>query len=97
MAPVPGGAEFKLRVSPGAARDRVLGVDGGALRLEVRAPARGGRANRAVLNLLASFLGLEEDRLTIRRGVTAPGKWVHVAGMHADELSQHLARTLLPG
>lgn len=54
---VPGGIELRLKVVPGASRERIAGPLGDRLKLRVAAPAEGGKANRAAVELLAAWLG----------------------------------------
>jgi hypothetical protein len=67
------GAEFALRVTPGA---RQAGLTAGpeGLRCTVTAPPEDGRANRAVAELLAHALGVAKSRLTLVRGATSRDK-----------------------
>jgi len=67
------GAEFAVRVTPGAARDA---VEGDAARLAIRttAPPEGGKANAAVQKLLARALGVPKSRLTLVRGARGRDK-----------------------
>jgi uncharacterized protein YggU (UPF0235/DUF167 family) len=60
-------ASINLRVTPSASRDAVMGWRGDVLRLRVAAPAQRGKANDAVLRLLAAALGIERRRLRIIR------------------------------
>ncbi len=83
-------ARLKLHVSPGAREDRIVGWREGSLRLKVRARPEKGRANEAVLRLLAGRLGLCRASLSIVRGATSRDKLVQVDGLSEDEL-----RTLL--
>jgi len=70
------GTEFRIRATPGAARDRI--VPGDPLRIRVTAPADSGAANAAVLALLAKALGVARTRLTLRRGSTSRVKLVRL-------------------
>ena len=67
------GAEFALRVTPKASRNEiVVGEDG--LRVYVTVVPEGGKANAAVVKLLAKALGVAKSRLTLVRGETARDK-----------------------
>ena len=46
-------ARIRVRVQPKASRNQVVGYQGEALRLRVTAPPEGGKANEAVVSLLA--------------------------------------------
>ena len=83
-------ASISLRVTPGASRDAVVGWQGEVLRLHVAAPAQRGKANEAVLRLLAVALGVEQRRLRIVRGATARQKVVFVDGLEQEEIRARL-------
>ena len=80
-----------LKVVPGASRDALAGAYGQRLKVRVRAPAESGRANRAVLALLADALGVRAQDLAIVRGATAPHKTVALTGLDAATAASRLA------
>jgi uncharacterized protein (TIGR00251 family) len=84
-------ASIKLRVTPSASRDAVLGWQGDVLRVQVRAPAQRGKANDALLRLLAAALGIERRRLRIVRGETSRQKVVSVDGLDEAEIRARLS------
>lgn len=67
-----------LRVTPGA---RVEGVElgKGLVQIKVRAKPEGGKANDAVLELLARALGVATSRLQLLRGATGRDKQVQIS------------------
>lgn len=67
-----------LRVTPGA---RVEGVElgEGLVQIKVRAKPEGGKANDAVLALLAQALGVASSRLQLLRGATGRDKQVRIS------------------
>ncbi|MDH5798261.1 MAG: DUF167 domain-containing protein [Paracoccaceae bacterium] len=67
------GAEFSVRVTPRASRNAVEEVDG-SLRVMVTTVPEGGKANAAVIKLLATALGIAKTRLTIVRGEASRDK-----------------------
>jgi uncharacterized protein len=67
------GAEIAVRVTPKASRDRIVGEDG-AIRVYVTVVPEDGKANEAVVCLLAKALGVAKTRLTLLRGATARDK-----------------------
>lgn len=67
------GAEFALRVTPKASRDRIV-AEGDALRVYVTTPPEDGKANAAVQKLLAKALGVAKSHLTLVRGQTSRDK-----------------------
>ena len=81
---------LSVRVTPAAGRDSVLGWQGDALRLNVAAPAQRGKANEAVIRLLAGALGLPRQRLRIVRGQTARRKVIAIEGLDEAEARARL-------
>lgn len=67
-----------LRVTPGA---RVEGVElaEGKLLVKVRSKPEDGKANAAVLELLAQALGIATSRLHMLRGATGRDKLIRIA------------------
>jgi uncharacterized protein YggU (UPF0235/DUF167 family) len=89
FTPTPTGLRFRLRVTPSASLDRIDGpetlADGTTvLRLRVRAVPEGGRANAAVIALLAKTLGLPKSAITVVAGETTRLKKGHISGDPAD-------------
>lgn len=78
-------------MTPRAARPGIGGRHGEAWRIRVAAPAEGGRANAAVLALLAEVLGVPRTRLELLRGAGAREKLVAVDGLSAPEAERRLA------
>ena len=79
------GLRVAIRVTPRAKFDRLLSIaataDGGRmLKAAVTAPARDGRANEALLQLLARAWGLPRRNLSIVAGAASRNKTVRVAG-----------------
>jgi uncharacterized protein (TIGR00251 family) len=73
-----------LRVKPSGRQDRLLGAHGGALKVEVRAVPEKGKANRAIVRLLADELGLARDQIEITAGHGSRDKAVVVRGADID-------------
>ncbi len=68
-----------LRVTPGARVESVAIGDGKVL-IKVRAKPEDGKANEAVLALLADALGVATSRLQMLRGATGRDKLVRIEG-----------------
>ena len=103
LSGAPDGVRVAVRLSPRGRGDRVEGVvrgaDGAAaLQVSVTAPPADGRANDALLRLLAKEWGLARRDLAIVAGLKSRNKLVHVGGDPAFLLAK-LARVLavLPG
>lgn len=89
-----GGCQFSVKARPGGKRDAVVGEHGGALKVTVTAPPENGKANQAIVRLLAEQLGVAAGRVAIVRGVTNSAKVVRVEGMDAESLKDRLTAIL---
>lgn len=87
---VAGGAEVRVKVVPGASRDRIAGVLGDALKVQVAAAPERGKANAAVEALIADALGVARSAVTVVSGPTQPRKTIRVDGLTADEVIKRL-------
>jgi len=79
------GLRIRVHAKPSGRRDRIEGLrpeaDGGvALNLTVRAAPEGGKANEAIVKLLASEWGLASSSLKILGGARDRRKSFHLAG-----------------
>lgn len=72
-----GEGRLAVRVTPGA-RIEALEIDGGRLLAKVRAKPEDGKANVAVLALIAAGLGVAASRVELLRGATSREKLVRV-------------------
>lgn len=88
------GVVMAIRVQPGARKAGVVGVHNGAIKVAVTAPPEHGKANAALLRLLADVLGLSRGQLEVIRGVTARDKLVLVRHISQSELLERLHRVL---
>jgi len=78
---VDGGSRLEVKVSPGARADAIGGVHDGRLRVRVTAAPERGKANRAVLALLAKTLGVSRSRLAVVAGETDAHKSIRIEGL----------------
>lgn len=83
---------LRLRVSPGAARTELAGRHGDAWKVRVSAAPERGRANDAVVRLLAAELHVPRRSLEVVSGHTARDKVVELRGLDADEVARRLDR-----
>jgi len=79
-------ANFPIRVQPKSSRDQVVGYREGVLQLRVTAPPDKGRANAAVVSMLAQALGVAKSRVRIVRGQTSRNKVVTVESLSPEEV-----------
>ena len=87
---VPGEVELRVWVQPGAARSEIVGIHGEALKIRIAAPAQEGRANQALVEFFAEFLGLPKSHVSILRGEKTREKILFLRGLKAEELARKL-------
>ncbi len=81
---------FEIRVVPRASRDEIAGERDGCVLVRVRAAPEDGRANLAVLRLIATRLGVPSGQVELMRGARSRRKTVRVAGIAAAEARRRL-------
>jgi hypothetical protein len=78
------GVTIELRAQPRARRSVLECTRQGALKAAVTAPAEDGKANRAVIELLAAEWRLPKSTFEVMRGATARAKTVSISGEPAS-------------
>ena len=79
-------ALLNVKVVPGSSRDRLAGRYGEGIKVQVSAPPEGGRANRAVEQVIAAALGLRAQQVRVVKGHTTPRKVVEVEGVEQGDV-----------
>ncbi|MHA1569924.1 MAG: DUF167 domain-containing protein [Alphaproteobacteria bacterium] len=79
------GVRIAVRLTPKASRSRIGPIareaDGAAaFKARVTAPPQDGKANAALIKLLAKKLGVAKTKVSIASGATSRRKILHVAG-----------------
>ena len=96
------GLRLAIRATPKASSDRILGViadghGGTALKVAVTAPPEDGKANAALVKLLARELALKPGDIAVMKGVSARSKVIAIAGDPAEltpKVTERLSRWL---
>jgi hypothetical protein len=83
---------LRLRVSPGATRTELAGRHGDAWKVRVSAAPERGRANAAVVGLIAERLCLPRSAVSVISGRTSRDKVVELRGLRPDEAARRLDR-----
>ena len=84
---------LRLRVSPGARRTELAGRYADGWKVRVTAAPERGRANEAVISLLARRLGLEKSAVSVVSGHAARDKVVELRGLGRTEAERKLSRS----
>lgn len=97
LQPLADGVRLTLRVTPKASRNAITGLadtaDGSrVLKVSVTAVPENGKANEAVIKLLAKAWKLPKSSFTVVAGATDRNKIMHVAGEPAELMGRLTAR-----
>lgn len=87
----PDGLILPIQAQPKARRNGVTGAHAGRLRVAVTAPPEKGKANKAIVQVLAAALNLKRSQLSIVAGTTSSQKKCLVTGVTADDLQRRLS------
>ena len=90
------GIHLELRVQPGARRAGIVGVHGVALKVAVNALPEEGKANQAVIELLAAALEIPRRQVQITRGLSSRSKTALISGLTEAKLRERLAALISP-
>lgn len=75
-----------VKVVPGAKRDEIAGRLGDRLKVRVSAPPEGGKANRAICDLLAAALDVRPRDVEVVRGHASPEKTLRIRGVRLEDV-----------
>jgi len=84
---------LRVKAKPGAKADRVAGVRGDRLLVEVRAAPERGRANEGIIRVLAEALGVKASAVALKSGPASPNK-VFVLPLQSRAALQRLGKEL---
>ncbi|MDH4016291.1 MAG: DUF167 domain-containing protein [Actinomycetota bacterium] len=86
--------QLDVKVVPGARRDAVAGWLGDALEVRVSAPPERGKANAAVVRLIAELLDVPASDVSVASGQTSPRKRLTIEGLDSAELRARIEAAL---
>ena len=89
------GCTLSVRVHPGARKNGITGTHAGAVKIALTTPPTDGRANEALIALLAELLRLPRARITVLTGATSRTKLLRITGKSAAEVTAALLDTAL--
>jgi hypothetical protein len=88
------GVTISVRVHPKARCERISGLIGNALKIDLTAPPVEGRANEACIRFFADFLKVPRSSVTIAAGTSSRNKVIHVTGITAAQAEQAIAAVI---
>ena len=86
----PDRCRLALKVSPKASRNAITGWHGEQLEVSVTAPPDKGKANDAVIEVLADGLDLPKSAIALVRGHTSTQKLIEITGLAEGEVLRRL-------
>jgi uncharacterized protein (TIGR00251 family) len=87
---------LRLRVSPCAGRAAIVGRHGDGWKVRVTAPPEHGRANEAVLRLLATKLAVPREAVSLVSGHSGRDKIVELTGLGPALIERRMASASAP-
>ena len=76
---------LRIKAVPGASRTKIAGLLGDRLKVTVAAAPQGGKANKAICQLLAKIFSVAPRDVTVVKGATNPLKTVQFSGLTYDQ------------
>jgi uncharacterized protein len=90
----PEGVLLPVQAQPKARKNQIVGWHAGRLKVQVTQAPEKGKANQAILKLLAKSLGLKRSQIQLVSGDTSPQKLFCIEGISAEELMSRIAEAL---
>lgn len=81
------GVILPVKVIPKAGEEKIVGWHEGRLKIKVCAPPEKGKANRAIIRLLAKALKIPPSRIILLKGKTSHTKDFLLIGYHSTSLN----------
>jgi uncharacterized protein len=88
------GLVVSVRAQPGAKRNGVMGEHAGALKVAVTAAPEKGKANAAIMQVLAEALGCKPSQIEILSGTSGREKKVLISGIVPEDLKMRIEALL---
>jgi uncharacterized protein (TIGR00251 family) len=82
--------KLSIKAVPGSARNGIAGWLGDVLKVRVNAPAEDGKANAAIVAVIAEQIGVSIDCVRIVAGGSSPRKIVEITGLSESEVLARL-------
>jgi uncharacterized protein len=71
---------LRVKVKPNARTEKLLALDDGSFAAHVKAPPVDGKANAALIALVARHFGLRKAQVSIKSGASGRMKFVQIPG-----------------
>ena len=88
------GVVLPVHAQPGARLNGLLGIHAGRLKVAVTQAPEKGKANVAIIQLLADLLDLKRSQITLMSGATSSQKRFLISGSDLTHLRQQISENL---
>lgn len=85
------GVVLPVRAQAGAKRSEIRGEQAGALKVLVTQAPEKGKANKAIVALLAEALDLKKSQIELLAGETSPQKKLLICDISREELAKRIS------
>jgi uncharacterized protein (TIGR00251 family) len=79
--------EIKVRVLPKSSKTEIIGIEGDTYKVKLTAPPVEGKANKALIELLARRLRIGKGRVEIVSGGRSRLKTIRIYGFSVEEVT----------
>ncbi|HSW72381.1 MAG TPA: DUF167 domain-containing protein [Chlamydiales bacterium] len=85
---------IECKIIPNAAKSRVVGYVGEALKIQIAAPPEKGKANEELIYFLSKLFKVPKSAIQILTGETGRLKRVSIEGLSTEEIQDKVSRAL---
>ena len=79
-------SDVKIKLLPGSSKNQIIGKEGDVFKVKVTPPPVDGKANKALIALLAKRLGLPKRDIKIVSGKSSRLKTIRISGLPQKEI-----------
>ena len=90
IKPIKNGIQIRVRASPRSAKDLVEGIEGDYIKIRLRAIPEKGKANEAIIKILAKFFDIAPTKISIISGQTSRIKTVEIISHDIHEIEKKI-------
>lgn len=92
MREMEGGIVLSVKVLPSSSKDRVMGEHSGQLKVAVIAPPDRGKANKAVIKVLAKWLAIKSANIYLIHGEKTKDKEIFLKNITEKDIHDLVAK-----
>ena len=79
--------DIQVKLLPRSSRTEIIGIENNILKAKVTSPPLDGKANKALIQLLAKALGISKGRVEIIAGKSSKLKTIRVYGLSKKDIT----------